>query len=404
MPTKITEAIAAIEAKPTGAPGRFQVRIISKGLGSSGYYPASTIESAVKARIWPKGTHLYMDHPDALERELRPERTLRDLVGVLDADASWNADDQAAEAVAKIYAPYRPLLEEMADDIGLSIRASAEVTAGEADGYRGAIVTELVEGHSVDFVTKAGRGGRVLAVLESARPAEAVETLTSDRRDQLDRAVSAAWADRDRDRYAWVRDFDEDLQVVYFDAESKTWRQSYTPADDDLSVTLTGTRHEVRAVTQYHPVDSSGATTTHQEAAMPQIEEARLAALIETESRVSTLESERDTAIQRAEAAEARVRTTAREAYDAQVSAALEAANLPDAARDRVADALALAEGADVPDNARGVIEAAITTEREYLAKVATAPAKRPLGFGGTTTPAVESYTNPWGRTISQEA
>jgi hypothetical protein len=57
----------------------------------------------------------------------------------------------------------------MADAIGVSIRASADVAVGEAEGRNGRIVTELLEGRSVDFVTMAGRGGRVLEVIESAR-------------------------------------------------------------------------------------------------------------------------------------------------------------------------------------------------------------------------------------------
>ena len=174
MPQKqrIHETATTTQLAASGSPGRYQVRIISNGVGSSGVYPAATIRDAVERGVWAKGTHVYLDHPDALENEIRPERSLRDLIGVLDSDATLTDLDEggvAADAQLKVYAPYRELVAEMADDIGLSIRATANIGMGNVAGRYGRIVTALLEGASVDLVTKAGAGGKLVELLESAR-------------------------------------------------------------------------------------------------------------------------------------------------------------------------------------------------------------------------------------------
>jgi hypothetical protein len=166
-PVHLTEARSRATTSPlTGS--RMLVQLISPGWGSSGYYSAETLADAAEARVWPAGTHLYLDHPTATEDAERPERSVRDLAGVLTEDARIG-EGGALVAEARVYGPMRSLLAEMADDIGLSIRATAEVSDGEVEGRRGTIISRLVEGLSVDFVTKAGRGGKVLEVLESAR-------------------------------------------------------------------------------------------------------------------------------------------------------------------------------------------------------------------------------------------
>jgi hypothetical protein len=162
-----------IETAPTGqlreATGSsIGVQLITPGWGSSGYYSAKVLESAGTNVVFPAGTHMYFDHPSASEDRDRPERSLRDLAGVLTTDATW--DGTALVAEARVFAPYQQLVAEMKDVIGVSIRASGDVEVGEAEGRRGRIVTNLVHGTSADFVTHAGRGGKVASLLESARP------------------------------------------------------------------------------------------------------------------------------------------------------------------------------------------------------------------------------------------
>ena len=165
--TQITEA-ATITPSATG--GRMLVRLIDAGQGSSGYYPASTLQAAAEAGVFGRGLHLYADHPGEAERLDRPERSIRDIAGVLTEDARYDDDSQALVAEARVFGAWAPIIAEMHDVIGLSIRAAAEVSEGEHDGAPTTIVDRITEAASVDFVTRAGRGGKVLSLLESAPP------------------------------------------------------------------------------------------------------------------------------------------------------------------------------------------------------------------------------------------
>lgn len=163
----ITEA-ATIKGASTS--GRMLVRLIDAGQGSSGFYPAETLKAAAEAGVFHRGLHLYADHPSETERLDRPERSIRDIAGVLTEDAHYDEETESLVAEAKTFAAWGPILTEMHDAIGLSIRAAAEVAEGEHDGAPARVVERIVEAQSVDFVTRAGRGGKVLSLLESARP------------------------------------------------------------------------------------------------------------------------------------------------------------------------------------------------------------------------------------------
>ncbi len=150
--------------KPGGS-GRMLLQLITPGQGSSGFYPAATLQEAGRAKVFAKDCPQYLDHPTESERFDRPERSVRDLVGVLTEDARWTGSALVAEV--QVFGPYRELLAEMAPHVGVSIRAQGQVEAREGVNT----VTELVAAESVDYVTRAGRGGRVLQLLESARDA-----------------------------------------------------------------------------------------------------------------------------------------------------------------------------------------------------------------------------------------
>jgi hypothetical protein len=91
------------------------------------------------------------------------------------------------------------------------------------------------------------------AAEEQRRTAEAA---TEQTRAALDRALRAAYAADDT--YVWVRDFDPDAGLVWFDisgdGESATWQQGYAPAGDSNALALTGERTQVSARTVYEPV------------------------------------------------------------------------------------------------------------------------------------------------------
>jgi hypothetical protein len=338
---QVTESrpLAVLESDTNQPGGRLRVQVITPGWGSSGYYPAGVLEAAGNAAVFPAGTQMYLDHPSWSEAQDRPERSVRDLAAVLTGPASWDEGLQALVAEAQVFAPYRDLITEMAPAIGVSIRANAVVEQGEAEGREGTIVSELVEGVSVDFVTQAGRGGRILSVLESARPARVVEravasgvaeATANDTREALQGALTVRLGGAES--YAWVRDFDE--ATVWFELESPTltglFAMTYQLADN--GVTFTGDPQQVTARTTYVPVNPAGSDTTEsQGGTMPQIEEARLRQLEQDAGRVTTLESERNAAVDRANTAESalaqiRIRDAARPLATA---VAAESATLP---------------------------------------------------------------------------
>lgn len=151
--------------------GTVPLRIIAPGWGSSGYYSADVLERD-GPRVFTSGLHMYLDHPSESESVDRPERSVRDLAGRLTTDARWDPDGPAGPglyAEAEVFGPFRDVLDQIAPHIGVSIRAAGMVSEGEAEGRAGRLVDSLVQAESVDWVTRAGAGGQVVMMLESAR-------------------------------------------------------------------------------------------------------------------------------------------------------------------------------------------------------------------------------------------
>jgi hypothetical protein len=312
MPKLITEAGTLA---PTGT-GRLEITLITPGWGSSGYYSTEMLATAAVDRTFPKGTQMHIDHMGASERIENSAGSLRTLAAVLTEDAAWEPDwvdpktgvKGRLKSEALLGSQYRETVTEFADYIGTSISAGADVTIGEAEGRKGHIVEKLHPSplNRVDFVTVAGRGGRISDVLEAAvhRIAEAT---ANDTRDALNAAVKEAYgADG---VWLWVLDYDE--ANVWFTQESEdeahTWQQAYTMTDTTAS--LTGDLIEVRRVTTYTPITPVAPDATQESKNSPsipagaterkeptvattQIEEAELATLKQDAGRVTALESE----------------------------------------------------------------------------------------------------------------
>ena len=310
--TTLTEA-ATVKA---GRAGNMLVQLITPGVGSSGVYTDKVLEAAATARAFPAGTLMFADHPSQSDLEDRPERSIRDLAGVLVEDARW--DGGALVAQAKTFTPWTTVLTEMADDVGVSIRAAAVVE--ELDDQGRPIIAEIVQGMSVDFVTKAGRGGRITQILESARGTVA-EASNTQRGEELRGLVRAAYPSTGSGRaYTYLIDFDEAARTVLFELEQSgqpttLWRQGYD-VTNDVATTLAGDPVQVRRVISYVPVNPATATEaatsvptdpagqstatespkgTHM--ATIQIDEADHRTLVEQAGRVTALEAERDQAI-----------------------------------------------------------------------------------------------------------
>lgn len=315
---RITEAAVA-KAKETGT---LPVQLISPGQGSSGYYAPEVLEQAVADGLFAAGMHMYADHPTAEEAKARPVRSIKDLVSVSvtegriatdDDVASWGADPGAVVTEAEVVPAWRDLVgnPNFASAIGLSIRGDGELREGEVDGRRTKIVESLVHVQSTDWVTRAGRGGRVLSLVESARAnARAIqrgidEATVNDTREALQTALRDAYGAADN-TWLYVRDFDD--STVWFEVEGSgagdnagVYGQDYTTADNG-AVALTGTRTEVRVQTTFVPVTRPGSNTNTTESqedntmGMKQIEEAELSRLREDAGRVTALEERATTA------------------------------------------------------------------------------------------------------------
>lgn len=384
--TRISESSAA---PAVTAPGRIKVGLITPGWGSSGFYSPTVLENAAADKVWPAGTHVFFDHPSESELYDRPERSVRDLAAVTTEDAHWDGAGLTAEA--DVIGPYRDLVTDpvFVEAVGMSIRSTAETTTGEAEGRKGTIITRLVEGLSVDLVTRAGRGGRVLAVLESAR-ADAREALTDETRTLLGLALGAG---------CWVIDFDTEASTVVY---SRSWEDengawSEETLQDTFTVTdgaaqLGGSPVQVRRQTSYVPVDpaavaeratknvpASGRTTPPtpnvQEDSMGtiQVDEAEHGRLTEAAGRVTALENERDHATERADTAEAalaayKVRENARPAIVAHVAAATD---IPASRQRRIVEAVVATVTADTtPEQVKAAAEAAVSDTREEIAEL----------------------------------
>lgn len=164
-----SEIVPLEEGRVVAADGTVDVRLISPGWGSSGYYSADVLRTC-GPKIFQAGTQMFMDHPTAEEAAARPGGSMQRLGGALVTSAEWrDQPEPGLYAKARVFAPYDGLLEQVAPYTGVSIRALGVGKVGYAEGRQGRIVTDMTHGQSVDFVTRPGRGGRVIEMLESAR-------------------------------------------------------------------------------------------------------------------------------------------------------------------------------------------------------------------------------------------
>jgi hypothetical protein len=392
---------AAADAKKTG---RMLVQFISPGWGSSGYYGPEVLEQAVTDQVIPAGTHMYADHPTDAEDAERPVRSIKDLMAVTVEDARLSADGALVGEV-QVVPQWRDLVETVRDQIGVSIRGSAtDIVVGEAEGRQGGIIEGLVAPVlSVDFVTRAGRGGKVLSVLESARANQRAlrhdgieEATVNDTREALQQVLRDTYGTGEG-VWIYVRDFDD--STVWFEVEGAgddTGIYGQTYDANDGAVALTGDRTEVRVVTTYVPATRPGSNTPteeSQEDTMPQIEESELTRLREDAGRVTALESERDTERDARVAAEReRDQLRARESAVTHARTRVTTANasLPASTVDRiVAEAtrtVPLTEAGQLDTTTLDTaVDASRTTEEAYLAGLAEAAGVGSIsGFGGT--------------------
>lgn len=159
---KLSEAKALAPAALTGKTWKIKI-IEGDRQGSSAYYPKEALESG--KHLFSKGVRIFRNHPAESAKWEQPERRIEDIVGWLSEDATYDGKDLFASAT--FLESEQERIKELAEAgvIGMSIRASGEMT----EGSNGMELKKFTAVHSVDVVTVAGAGGKFVDVLESAR-------------------------------------------------------------------------------------------------------------------------------------------------------------------------------------------------------------------------------------------
>ena len=166
--------------------------LISPGTGTKAHYPAAVLERD-GPKVAKKGTLLFWNHATKAEEAARPEGNLDNLAAILTSDARWEANGAKGPGLygtAKVMGDYAERVAERAPHIGLSIRGGGTGDGTKIDGVP--VLSSLDYIESVDYVTKAGRGG--LALAEAARNAgilpEEQSSMTPQEATQLREAVA----------------------------------------------------------------------------------------------------------------------------------------------------------------------------------------------------------------------
>lgn len=250
--------VETTKGKPTSkGKGIFEVKLISEGWGSSGYYSAEMLKE-YGPKVFTKNMVAYANH--STQEELEAGRDITKIVGRYTEDAKGRKDEDGKYA---LYAPLKVreewvgFVEEFKESIGASIFVSGEASEGEAEGRSGLLVESLDADDpykSVDLVAAAGRGGKVERMLEAYKATEAMTANTKSATIQT--AASDAY-----ERYSWVEDYTD--EIAYINTEDGIYAVPYT-LENNLVTLDTGNAIEVRRETQYIPIK-----VTEKEETMP---------------------------------------------------------------------------------------------------------------------------------------
>ena len=143
--------------------GIARVRVISPGQGSSAFYKEDQLARDANAF---DGGLVFIDHPSRTERKDRPERSLRDLAGSVVGTPIYEKDGAAGAGLygdVRVAEHWRPFLEDLGADIGVSIRAGGSAVMESVNGKTTKVAEKFNPGATFDFVTQAGRGGKMVA-------------------------------------------------------------------------------------------------------------------------------------------------------------------------------------------------------------------------------------------------
>jgi hypothetical protein len=187
------------------------VIIIAEGMGNrrdKHYYGADTLQDAVVNHIFD-GAQAYADHPSASEETDRPERSIRDLFGYyFDSRITESNGRVAISAKLKIQEGQDWAIGLIKEAIeyskkfpdkvyaGISINADGDVAPSEVNGQEVNYVHRITDAFSADVVTKPARGGKFLALIESASGAHKGANMTANKLAEAAAALRAQMRDK----------------------------------------------------------------------------------------------------------------------------------------------------------------------------------------------------------------
>lgn len=165
---KLVEALQPATGAAVGK--KWRARIIAADTwGSSAYYPRDILERD-GTRVFTAGLPMYADHPRDSDNWERPERSVHDMIGKLTSDAVFEeGEEPGLYADVEFYDSFVSRINELKEDVGLSVRATGLTEDAEMDGRFGPVLVGLLAADSVDVVTRAGAGGKLTSILESDR-------------------------------------------------------------------------------------------------------------------------------------------------------------------------------------------------------------------------------------------
>jgi len=193
---------------PSQKGSKFEVVLIQEGMGNLKdcfYYTKQSLQGAPSIF---EGKKCYADHPSALEENIRPERSTRDILGYYQNVRYDEAEDGRGRLIADLVTVGDPNLSwansllatslqyaqqfTESDFVGLSINANGEadnmpldeflkqtqvppsvmpkLQEAQAQGIDTIrVVSALKDAMSVDLVTDAGAGGRIFKMIEQEK-------------------------------------------------------------------------------------------------------------------------------------------------------------------------------------------------------------------------------------------
>jgi len=142
------------------------VLMINEGQGTSAFYERDQLERDGAAFTG----NVYIDHPGRNEEADRPERSLRDLVGPIVGTPVFDENGREGPGLygqCRVATHWRPFVEELGPAV--SIRAGGTAVVKVKEGKRVRVAEKFNPGAGFDFVTRAGRGGKLVPLLEAAQ-------------------------------------------------------------------------------------------------------------------------------------------------------------------------------------------------------------------------------------------